>query len=1213
MQACQTESRRRGIGRYAMALVQAMAAQAREDEIHLLLNSAFPQTILPLRQAFSSLVDPRHIHVMEVLTPNDDRAPANRWRKNASALLREAFIDMLAPDVVFCPSFFEGFIDDAVLSLNRLSTLPVVATLHDLIPLIYRDDYLAPNPEFARHYLNKIEEFKACAGIITISEASATEGCRYLGIEPAHIVNASEAGDATFRRLELSERDRQRLRRKFGIARPFVFYTGGSDPRKNLPRLVEAFSDLPAPIRKSHQLVFAGSMPELDMVALQKIARTHGLSGDELIFLGYVSDGELVELYNLAQVFAFPSFHEGFGLPCLEAFQCGLPVIGANVSSLPEVIGDPEALFDPWSVEDIRQKLQSVLSDGEFRARLIQRGAEQAQRFSWEKSAQRALTSLKRWARPRSPQPEWQQIRRRHDEVEDRLITALADLSSSFNYPSKRDLLSAAKIMAQHRTAAESTHREKLTLPLQWRIEGPFDSSYSLALVNRELARALEAVGQDVALWSSEGPGDFEPKTAFLDQHPDLNRLHQRAVAQQPDQADLVTRNMYPPRVTDMVAKINGLHNFAWEETGFPFESVRAFNESLQFITVTSEHVKRVLIDNGVSIPIAVVGNGVDHWKRVQASAVPLIPHARYRFLHVSSCFPRKGVDVLLKSYGKAFRDSDDVVLVLKTFRNPHNTIEAQLADLQQQDRHYPKVHIIWDDISDEQLKALYQECDALVAPSRAEGFGLPVAEAMLSGMHVITTGWSSQMDFCSTDNVDLIDYSFATANTHERRKFDSVWAEPDGDHLAELMRKAFNEGPVPFGDRQVSDVVLREFSWEKVAQRNIEAALIFSSQTVLPEPRIGWVSTFNKRCGIATYSKHLIDVLDMPVSILAGFSDERTGMDDETVRRCWQEGKNDNLEDLMTQIQKLDLDLIVLQFNYGFFDLEALATLIHRLVDQGKHVVVTLHATIDPPHDPQKRLELLVPALARCDRLLVHSVHDMNRLKAHDLIDNVCLFPHGIVAADTGPAPHRPLASGRPVTIASYGFFLPNKGLPQLIEAIHLLRQRQLDYRLLLVNAEFPAEISRQLIDKARGMIRDYGLGPYVEMETRFLSDEESLRKLSRSDAVVYAYQETSESASGAVRYGLASGKPVITTPIPIFQDVADLVFRTPGTTPAEIADGIEMTIAALRAATPEAQQTLEDCRHWRESHGYPLLGQRLAGMLRGIFRDDRIAGKVG
>src|SRR5690606_14666923 len=120
-------------------------------------------------------------------------------------------------------------------------------------------------------------------------------------------------------------------------------------------------------------------------------------------------------------------------------------------------------------------------------------------------------------------------------------------------------------------------------------------------------------------------------------------RLHARSVDQGHSRADVVSRNMYPPRVLDMTAALNGLTCYAWEETGFPFAYAEAFNESLQFITVTSAHVKKVLIDAGVDIPISVVGNGVDHWQAVSADPVYSIKTAAHTFLHVSSCFPRKG------------------------------------------------------------------------------------------------------------------------------------------------------------------------------------------------------------------------------------------------------------------------------------------------------------------------------------------------------------------------------------------------------------------------------------------------------------------------------------------------------------------------------------------------------------------------------------------
>ena len=1205
MQACQTESRLRGLGRYTNALAQAIAAQAGDDEIHLLLNSSFPETLPAIRSTFDSLVRPNNIHIVQLLDQCEDRSPHRRWRHHASALMREAYIEMIAPDVVFCPSFFEGYIDSAALSIGRLSSAPVVTTAHDFIPLAYRQDYLDPAPDFKRHYLAKLEELKKSAGIITISDFSFREAVELAGISPDIMTNASEAAGSEFRKLELSAADQEGIRRRFGLEKPFIFYTGGSDVRKNLPRLVEAFARLPTELRDGHQLVLAGSMPALDRSALQDEARRQGLPRSSLIFAGYVNDEDLVALYNLAELFIFPSLHEGFGLPCLEAFQCGGAVLGSNAASLPEVVGNPEALFDPFSAADMAERMKAVLTDASLRARLIEQGAKQAAKFSWERSGKLALAAIRKAATAARAAEDWATTYARIERCQQRLIEALAKIPPQPAKPDKLDLMQVAQAMVYNRTAAEARLRAgSLRRPMEWRLEGPFDSSYSLAGVNRALARALADEGENVSLLSAEGPGEFSPDATFLAANPDIARLHDRSSTRQAAEAEVVSRNMYPPRVIDMRARVNGLHNYAWEETGFPTKYVEAFNESLQFVTVTSQHVKRVLVDSGVSVPITVVGNGVDHWSRIEPDLDYRIRTAGYTFLHVSSCFPRKGADVLLESYGRAFTREDDVLLVVKTFRNPHNRIKEMLDEQHAANPAYPDVLLLMDDLDEAQLKGLYGQCDALVAPSRAEGFGLPIAEAMLSGLHVIATGWSGQMDFCNAGNADLIDFCFAHAKTHEEKKPDSVWVEPDGEHLATLMRQAFDRKagqprlPAPQN-------LLEDYNWTQVAWRNVAAATHAATAPFSADPKVGWISTYNKRCGIATYSKHLIDVLGLSTVILAGHADERLSTDGHNVVRCWHEGKEDDLTEVSAAIANWKLNVVVVQFNYGFYDFGRFAAFLHRLVDDGRTVVVTLHATIDPAQEPHRKLEMLVPALARCARLLVHSVNDMNRLKHHGLVENVSLFPHGVLAPKASAAAPFPKGSNRPITVASYGFFLPNKGLLELIEAIHLLRGKGLDFRLRLINAEFPAEVSYRLIQQAKALIGQHRMWTHVDLRTDFLSDEDSLALLSSADLVAYAYQATAESASGAVRYGLAAGKPVAVTPLPIFQDLEECVFKLPGTTPAQIAQGLETLAADAAAGSSEFHDRLGRAQSWRDSHAYPVLGRRLNGMLKGLVSD--------
>jgi glycosyltransferase involved in cell wall biosynthesis len=248
-----------------------------------------------------------------------------------------------------------------------------------------------------------------------------------------------------------------------------------------------------------------------------------------------------------------------------------------------------------------------------------------------------------------------------------------------------------------------------------------------------------------------------------------------------------------------MNGRLSLLHHYAWEESGFPQQWAANFNDYLDGITCLSSHVRKILIDNGVFIPLTTSGCGIDHWERLEAEKKFKVSGKSFKFLHVSSCFPRKGANLLLEAFGQTFTKNDDVSLIIKTFVNPHNEIRAQLSSLKDGNPEFPDVIIIEEDLSDSRLKALYEQCDVLVAPSFAEGFGLPLAEAMLSGIPVITTGWGGQTDFCREDTAWLLDYEFQPAVTHLGISA-SVWAVPDVGKLSETLKKVYT---LPVAERQ--------------------------------------------------------------------------------------------------------------------------------------------------------------------------------------------------------------------------------------------------------------------------------------------------------------------------------------------------------------------------------------------------------------------------
>ena len=1203
MQGAQTESRYRGIGRYTMEFAKAVAQNRGSHEVFIALSGLFPASIEPIREAFRDILPEENFLIWYAPGPVQELYPQNKTRREAALWIREAFFASLQADIVHITSLFEGYADDALASFGHFKTKGITSvTIYDLIPLIESKLYLDINPSYKQHYMRQVSWIKAADCLLAISESSKREGEQHLGLDPNIVTNIAAAVDSSFRPVSITLQEKVDLLGSFGVFKPFVLYTGGTDERKNLKNLIRAWSRLPAEIQASHQLLFAGKISELDLLHLKQTATECGLEPWQLCFSGYVTDEDLIKLYNLCRLFVFPSWHEGFGLPALEAMACGAPVIGSNTTSVPEVIGLDEAMFDPRDVDAIRDKMASALSDEGFLNRLIEHSRLQVKKFSWTSTALRAIAAWETFVETsRQETASWKVI---HDDHQTLYRQLLRDVALKVNTGvSEQDMQSiSAAIARNEETVLPMLRRRVLPAKQSWRIEGPFDSSYSLALVNREIARALQGLSHEVALHSTEGPGDFAPDPAFLKAHPDLAGMVERSHEVTPLDADIVSRNLYPPRVADMTGRQNYLHAYGWEESGFPFEWISDFNLSLQGMTVMSKHVRKILIDNGLSVPVEVSSLGVDHWERVQPDYGYVLQAKPFRFLHVSSCFPRKGADVMLRAYGKAFRARDDVTLVIKTFKNPHNEIHLWLQQARQDDVDFPDVQIIEEDLTDAQLKSLYGQCHVLVAPSRAEGFGLPMAEAMLSGLVVITTGWSGQVDFCTQDTAWLIDYTFAQAKSHFGL-FSSVWAEPDEPHLTQLMRQVY-ETPEQARKMRADAgrrLLLEQFTWAQAANRMVQSAATWSASTKHIQPNIGWVSTWNTRCGIAMYSDYLLKQMPDEPHVFSSRAESLESQDGDHVTRCWDQHGFDTLESLTEAIERKNINVLVVQFNYGFFHFEHFSRFLHQQINAGRKIIVDLHATIDPAHATDKRLSYLVPALSSCHRLLVHSVNDLNRLKAYGLLDNVTLFPLGILDYEPKLVPDSSHSGA--FTIATFGFFLPHKGLIETIRAMPLLREMGLNAQLIMLNAEYPAHESTILVDQAKQEIIQLGLEQSVSLYTEFIADEEILERLSMADLVVYPYQDTGESSSAAVRHGIASSRPIATTSQAIFEDIASLAFTLPAATPEGIAQGIYDVADLIRHQSEHAKEKTRAADRWRSEHRYSRLAERLYGMCRSLL----------
>ena len=391
LQACQGSSTNRGIGRYSMALLQGMLRQAGSHELHVAVNNHFPDSVLNLRQVLGGLMPPERLTGYTLPAQIWEHQPLNHWRLRAAEQLREHYLTSLKPDVVHLSSLFEGLGEDASTSvLHGRDHFATAVTLYDLIPLIRKETYLT-DPNVANWYYRKLQSLKNAELLLAISGHSRQEAMDALQLPDHQVVNISSAVDSIFVPRTLPAEAELALRQKFALSRQFIMYTGGIDYRKNIEGLIEAYAQLPAALRQQYQLAVVCSIRQEDRLRLLALAAKFNLPEGDVVLTGFVSDDELVSLYNLTALFVFPSLQEGFGLPALEAMSCGVPVIGSNNSSIPEVIGRADALFDPNKVAAISAKMHEVLTTPAFADDLRAHGLQQAKLFSWDASAKTTI------------------------------------------------------------------------------------------------------------------------------------------------------------------------------------------------------------------------------------------------------------------------------------------------------------------------------------------------------------------------------------------------------------------------------------------------------------------------------------------------------------------------------------------------------------------------------------------------------------------------------------------------------------------------------------------------------------------------------------------------------------------------------------------------------------------------------------------------------
>lgn len=283
------------------------------------------------------------------------------------------------PDVLFVPAH--------TMPLIHRPDLKTVVTIHDL-----GAEFLPQYHKFPQKlYLNKSTEYVAAHAthLIAVSEATKKDLVKRLGVDPSRISVVYESWNRDLYH-EPSKEEVTMVRKKYNLGKDYLLFVGTIQPRKNLERLIEAFSKADVP----HDLILAGK-PGWMNEGIYLASRKLGV-GSRVKFLNHVPDVDLPGLYGGSAAFVFPSLYEGFGIPVLEALACGTVVLTSSTTSLPEVGGDGALYIDPENVASIKNGIEEIVSNYKLRDRLLSKGKLQVQKFSWQKAARETMGIIRR-------------------------------------------------------------------------------------------------------------------------------------------------------------------------------------------------------------------------------------------------------------------------------------------------------------------------------------------------------------------------------------------------------------------------------------------------------------------------------------------------------------------------------------------------------------------------------------------------------------------------------------------------------------------------------------------------------------------------------------------------------------------------------------------------------------------------------------------------
>lgn len=705
-------------------------------------------------------------------------------------------------------------------------------------------------------------------------------------------------------------------------------------------------------------------------------------------------------------------------------------------------------------------------------------------------------------------------------------------------------------------------------------IVGPYFTNYSLAKVNRELALAINALNSEYKafLYCDPEAIDYQPSADEISK-----RQLTEVVKLTPTKTDIAIYNNFPKTLTslhglkDLNADVKLMY-IAWEDVTYPTSWVEEINENLHGVMATTSFVRDVLIDSGVRVPIKVVSNALDpELKKEQSSEYKLNTNKKFKFIHISSAKQRKGVDLLIKAYFSEFTKDDNCVLVIKSFPGPDNVVEQLLAE-NKTDSSPEVVHIPDPNLTEAEIANLTSSCDCAVYPTRGEGFGLPILEAMQLEVPVIVTGYSGHMDFCSEENAYLLDYKLELASKNEIVNLNSYWAEPDFDQLKVLMKKVYNlriEGAENLPELEELNQKVKNaketadsIRWEASAKESVEFLNSIQKSVAFKDKNFATLTFLNDQTGISSYSKELYKNIEKSFNNFYYLANQdiadRTELDSTNVVRNWSTGDTDFTQ-LVEFLSENKIEIFHIQYHTGEFAPSSLNTLLENIKNLSIKTFITLHSVTN-----NKELDVIkdCPNLKLVQKVIFHNQADLDY--AAKTLNNVVLMRiprisyknrnRANLKATLGLENYYPI-------IATHGLLNTNKGVDNVISAVAMLKDRYPNILFLGLNAVSPNNIwASALYKQLQEQIQNLKLQSNAVLVDEFLDKKVIEIILQCGDINVLAYVDTAgESASAAIEKTLASLKPTIVTDIKAFEELNKEVFKIKDNSVENITTAVE------------------------------------------------------